>query len=62
MAIRAPFDSVPAGNENAVWVAPTFVCTVKFMERTAKGGMRQLVFKGLRDDKKPSECKTKALD
>lgn len=44
------------GNENAVWVEPTLVCTVKYMEKTANGGMRQPVFKGLREDKRPKEC------
>ena len=54
-----PFEeTVPAGhgNEKAVWLAPTLVCTVKFMHRTESGGMRQPVFKGLRKDKAPLEC------
>ena len=55
-AIHPPFD-VPKGNENAVWLAPNLVCTVKYMERTANGGMRQPVFKGLREDKICLECK-----
>lgn len=50
-----PFDT-PPGNENAVWLEPSLVCTVKFMEYTAGGGMRQPVFKGLRRDKLPFEC------
>ena len=44
------------GNERAQWIEPSLVCTVKFMERTANGGMRQPVFKGIRDDKPPMEC------
>lgn len=44
------------GNEDAVWLAPTLVCTVEFMERTKTGGMRQPVFKGLREDKEAEEC------
>lgn len=51
-----PFQETPPGNENAVWVAPFLVCTVKFMEKTSSGGMRQPVFKGLRDDKRPGDC------
>lgn len=54
--LPGPPYTVPSGNENAVWVEPRLVCSVKFMERTANGGMRQPVFKGLRDDKAPSEC------
>ena len=53
----APFEV--KGNENAVWLNPELVCTVKYMERTATGMLRQPVFKGLRDDKKPGECTIK---
>lgn len=44
------------GNEKAVWLEPTLVCTVAFMHRTKNGGMRQPVCKGLRWDKSPLEC------
>lgn len=50
---------IPAGNQAAVWVEPRLVCTVKFMEKTAGGGMRQPIFKGLRDDKAPIDCTEK---
>lgn len=42
--------------DGAVWLAPELVCVVSFMERTAGGGLRQPVFKGLRDDKQALEC------
>lgn len=42
--------------ERAVWVEPELVCCVEFMERTSGGGLRQPVFRGLRDDKAPEEC------
>lgn len=48
--------NVPDGNENAVWVQPKLVCTVKYMMKTESGGLRQPVFKGLRADKQPREC------
>lgn len=51
-----PFSEIPKGNENAVWVTPKLVCTVKYMMKTERGGMRQPVFKGLREDKPPEEC------
>lgn len=51
-----PFSEIPKGNENAVWVTPELVCTVKYMMKTESGGMRQTVFKGLREDKSPEEC------
>lgn len=47
---------VPKGNENAIWIIPSLVCVVKYMEKTESGSMRQPVFKGLRDDKLPTEC------
>lgn len=57
--IRPPFDVPPPtghGNEDAVWVAPKLVCVVEYMHKTRSGGMRQPVFKGLREDKLPEEC------
>ena len=56
-----PFSEIPKGNENAVWLKPEFVCTVKYMTKTESGGMRQPVFKGLREDKSPEECVEKCL-
>lgn len=54
--ISSPLFPIPPGNEDAVWVEPIHVCTVKFMDYNSKGGMRQPVFKGLRDDKLPTDC------
>ena len=54
--LPAPSCPVPAGNENAVWVRPVLVCTVKYMELTSSGSMRQPVFKGIREDKRPEDC------
>ena len=51
-----PFAEIPKGNENAVWVKQELVCTVKYMMKTENGGMRQPVFKGLREDKAPEDC------
>ena len=42
--------------EDAIWITPELVCTVEYMERTPHGGLRQPVFKGLRDDKVAKEC------
>lgn len=50
---------VPTGNENAAWIDPLLVCTVKYMEKTSTGGLRQPVFKGLREDKNPEDCISK---
>lgn len=55
--IHCPFSEIPKGNEHAVWVEPKLVCTVKYMMKTESGGLRQPVFKGLREDKAPEECR-----
>ena len=55
--IACHFSEIPKGNENAVWVVPKLVCTVKYMMKTESGGLRQPVFKGLREDKVPEECR-----
>ena len=51
-----PFNELPSGNDNAVWLVPKLVCIVKFMMKTANGGLRQPIFKGIRDDKSPKDC------
>jgi bifunctional non-homologous end joining protein LigD len=43
--------------KDAVYFEPILVCKVEYMMRS-KHGLRQPVFKGLRDDKKASECTT----
>lgn len=49
------------GNEKARWLVPSLVCTVEFMAYTSSGGMRQPVFKGMREDKAPEECVSNSL-
>lgn len=53
-----PFPTMPSGHEEAVWLEPKLVCTIKYMMKTTTGFLRQAVFKGLRIDKKPEECVT----
>ena len=50
-----PFKQIPKGYENAIWIEP-IVCTVEYMP-SDKEGLRQAVFKGIRDDKLPEECR-----
>lgn len=52
---NCPFLEIPKGHENAVWIKPV-VCTIEYMP-SEKGGLRQAVFKGIRDDKLPEECR-----
>src|SRR5262252_3913142 len=56
---RPPFSNPPR-ERGAVWVAPRLVAQIAFQEWTADGKLRQPVFLGLRDDKKPSECRLPA--
>lgn len=56
---QCPFHILPKGNDEAIWITPLLVGTVKFMEYTENGGLRQPVFKGFREDKKPEECRLK---
>ena len=37
--------------KNAVWLKPELIGTAHYMHETESGGMRQPVWKGLRDDK-----------
>ena len=50
-----PFEILPKGYEDAVWINP-MVCTVSYMP-SEKEGLRQSVFKGIRDDILPIECR-----
>jgi ATP dependent DNA ligase domain len=54
-----PPAGTPVGhdNENAIWVQPKYVGVVKYMPRAGSSERHQSVFKGLRYDKTPEECK-----
>jgi bifunctional non-homologous end joining protein LigD len=55
-----PFDvGSPAGRGHH-WVEPTLVCEVRFTEWTDEGGLRHPTFLGLREDKRPHECRKEA--
>jgi bifunctional non-homologous end joining protein LigD len=45
----------PAMMRRCHWVNPVFICQLKFAEWTRDGKLRQPVFLGLREDKKPAE-------
>lgn len=51
----SPFELIPKGNNDAVWLFPYNVCIVESMP-TEKEGFRQPVFRGIRDDKAPEDC------
>jgi bifunctional non-homologous end joining protein LigD len=52
----SPFAEKIQTNEPVQWVKPKLVAQVKFAEWTADRRMRQPIFLGLREDKKPKEC------
>jgi len=45
----------PSEMRKCVWLKPKLICQVRFQEWTQDGILRQPAFRGLRDDKKPSE-------
>jgi ATP-dependent DNA ligase len=51
----APFDPPPR-EAGVTWVRPKLVAEIAFAEWTRDGKLRQPVFLGLRDDKRPEEC------
>lgn len=53
---QCPFSSVPSDNNGTHWYSPLQVCTVRYMERTSSGSMRQPRLKCFRNDKTPHEC------
>jgi bifunctional non-homologous end joining protein LigD len=46
----------PPPERNVIWLKPKLVAQVAFQEWTADNKLRQPVYLGLRDDKKPEEC------
>jgi bifunctional non-homologous end joining protein LigD len=54
---QSPFVDAPKTNEPVQWIKPKLVAEVKFSEWTADHRMRHPIFIGLRDDKKPEDCR-----
>lgn len=52
---NCPLNDIPKGIEDTTWIEP-MVGTIEFMP-SDKAGLRQPVFKGIRDDKLPEECR-----
>lgn len=47
---------VPEKRHKTVWLEPVLVCKVAYLCLTATGGLRQPVYRGLREDKRPEDC------
>jgi bifunctional non-homologous end joining protein LigD len=54
---ECPFVVKPPTNEPVQWIKPKLVAEVKFSEWTADSRMRHPIFVGLREDKRPEQCK-----
>jgi len=54
---KSPFINPPKTNEPVQWLSPKLVAEVKFSEWTADERKRQPIFLGLREDKKPQDCR-----
>jgi bifunctional non-homologous end joining protein LigD len=54
----SPFEAgtIPTGRGHH-WVEPRLVCEVRFTDWTDDGGLRHPTFIGLREDKKPQDCR-----
>ncbi len=60
---RMPFEDVPgSAAKGASWVRPELVAQVQFSTWTADNLVRQASFKGLREDKKPTEVSREMPD
>ncbi|MBI4636618.1 MAG: DNA ligase D [Candidatus Rokubacteria bacterium] len=53
----SPFDVGSPAGPGHHWAEPRLVCDVRFTEWTRDGGIRHPAFLGLRDDKKPQDCR-----
>src|SRR5262249_22204205 len=53
----SPFDVGTPPGRGHHWVEPKLVAEVRFTEWTDDGGLRHPAFLGLRDDKRPMDCK-----
>ncbi len=53
----SPFDEGGPSGRGHHWVEPKLVCEVRFTEWTKDAGIRHPTFVGLRDDKKPEDCR-----
>jgi bifunctional non-homologous end joining protein LigD len=56
----SPFDAGSPAGRGHHWVEPKLVGEVRFTEWTDDGGIRHPAFMGLRDDKRPEECRREA--
>src|SRR5207253_11164898 len=56
LIIKQPPFVDPPRERDVTWLAPKLVAQIAFQEWTADLKLRQPVFLGLRDDKKPEEC------
>lgn len=54
---KCPFEAVPKVNTPVTWVRPKLIAEVSFAEWTKDSIMRQPIFQGLRDDKRPAAVK-----
>jgi bifunctional non-homologous end joining protein LigD len=52
-----PFEAGSPTGRGHHWAEPRLVCEVRFTEWTRDGGLRHPTFLGLRDDRRPEECR-----
>ncbi len=59
---ESPFNERVKTNMPVTWVAPQYVCELKFTEWTRDGKMRHPIFLRLRDDKKPGDVESNQIE
>lgn len=58
----SPFEPMPKGVGSVHWVRPVLVAEVEFTEWTGDGMLRHPTFRGLREDKEPTEIRLPSSD
>ena len=53
----SPFERKSPKGRGNFWIEPKLVCQVRFSDWTQDGGIRHPAFLGLRDDKRPEQCR-----
>jgi bifunctional non-homologous end joining protein LigD len=53
----SPFDEGTPTGRGHHWVEPRLVCEIRFTEWTRDGGLRHPTFLGLREDRRPEDCR-----
>ncbi|NLG85354.1 MAG: ATP-dependent DNA ligase [Firmicutes bacterium] len=54
---KCPFTGTSSPRKDLIWTEPRLVCDVQYLELTERGTLRHPLYKGLRGDLAPEECR-----